>query len=99
MVWSRLSMLKIKHTNLTENPTRNYEKNRKKRKKLWKKNYKLERETDSCLDETEIRTETEIEEEFVAFLDERKVKEEEKEIRGCTIKASLSIRPKSRWRE
>ena len=27
MVWLRLSMLKIKHTNLIENQTRNYEKN------------------------------------------------------------------------
>ena len=43
VVWLRLLMSKIKHTNLTKNPTRNYEKNKKKKK--------LERKTYLCLDE------------------------------------------------
>ena len=43
VIWLRLSMLKIKRTDLLKNPTRNYEKKKKKKKKL-------ERETNLCLD-------------------------------------------------
>ena len=72
----------------------------------------MEREIDLCLDETEIRIEIEIEvhlwmqpalkqilKKNLWHFWMRKAKEEEKEIRGCTVKGSLSIRPKSRWRE
>ena len=44
VIWLRLSMLKIKRTDILKNPTRNYEKKKKKKKKL-------ERETNLCLDE------------------------------------------------
>ena len=43
VIWLRLSMLKIKRTDLLKNPTRNYEKKKKKKKKLL-------RETNLCLD-------------------------------------------------
>ena len=39
MVWLRLSMLKIKHTNLIENQTRNYEKKYKLEKEIMKKKF------------------------------------------------------------